>query len=58
MPVPRLMPILPRSPNGQDAHSTKIAERARCPFHLTIKIIPLLSNAPATTTLPPRVNET
>ncbi|NEO03113.1 MAG: hypothetical protein F6K50_49700 [Moorea sp. SIO3I7] len=42
MPVPRLMPILPRSPNGQDAHSTKIAERARCPFHLTIKIIPLL----------------
>ncbi|NEQ85060.1 MAG: sigma-70 family RNA polymerase sigma factor [Moorea sp. SIO2I5] len=47
MPVPRKMPI-PRQDvhstkilNGQDAHST-----ARCPFHKTIHIIPLLSNAP------------
>ncbi|NEO01981.1 MAG: hypothetical protein F6K50_43375 [Moorea sp. SIO3I7] len=31
--------------NGQDACSTKMSIPARCPFHKTIQIIPLLSNA-------------
>ncbi|NEO38948.1 MAG: hypothetical protein F6J90_22475 [Moorea sp. SIOASIH] len=37
------MPI-PQNSNRQDAYSTKL-EQARCLFHLTLKIIPLLTNA-------------
>ncbi|NEO36129.1 MAG: hypothetical protein F6J90_07235 [Moorea sp. SIOASIH] len=40
------MPVLPRCQFYQDASSTKMPVPPRCPFHNTLKIIPLLSNAP------------
>ncbi|NEO36029.1 MAG: hypothetical protein F6J90_06710 [Moorea sp. SIOASIH] len=39
------MPVPPRCPFHQDAHSTKMPILPRCLFHKTLKIIPLLSKA-------------